>query len=162
MRVVLIVGADCVPLEIGKRDSERSLTETGKIQIEKSSDFLKKIGVFPECILVSPFIRSQETGRLLAEKLDNNGVVETLHLLMPGVGVDDLIKEISNRVASCSCLWLGVVIHQTDADYIIQNLFLGKGECRIPISPGLLIGLDINVPQAKTIDLLFVKYPVDL
>lgn len=160
MRVVLIIGADCVPLETGKRDFERTLTEAGKEQATGAAEFLNINGVQLEYILASPFNRAQETGKCLAEKLKNDCIVETVQTLMPGLDVDDLIKTISTRISGLSCQWIGVVIHQTDADYILQSLLNGgEIDYRIPVCPGLIIGMDIVNPKTKNIDLLFLKYP---
>lgn len=159
MRVLLMVGAECAPRELGQRDSERHISKFGNCQAEDAASFINSLGVVPKIILASPFLRIQETGHCLAEKLAGDSVVETVHALMPGTGPDEILRAVTQRSGDCSDQdWKAVIIHESDADFIIRNL-VGK-DYSLPIAAGMVIGLEITCAQAKILGrILFSRYP---
>ena len=162
MRVILIIGVECVPLEIGQRDSERHISKYGNCQAADAASFLNILGVLPKIILTSPFLRTQETGRCLAEKISGNCSVEPVPALMPGAGPDEIMQAITQRSSDCSDQeWTAVVIHEPDADFIIRNL-IGQ-EYTVPINSGMVVGLELACAHGKvTGKLLFTRYPGEI
>lgn len=162
MHVLLMVGADCDPLEVGQRDSERHISENGNCQAADAAFFINTIGVCPKIILASPFMRTQETGKCLAEKLTVDCNVETVPALMPGAGPDELLRAINQRSEDCSDQnWIAVIIHESDAALIFRSL-IGE-EYAIPMFPGMVVGLELSCAHAKISGkILFSRYPGDL
>ena len=162
MRVLLMIGADCIPLEVGQRDSERHISEAGNCQVADAASFLNTLGISPKIILTSPFVRSQETGKCLAEKLKGDSSAETVPGLMPGAGPDELMRAITQRSDGCSAKeWIAVIIHELDAAFIFSSL-IGV-DFSIPICAGMLIGMEIACSHAKVNGkLLFSRYPGDI
>lgn len=161
MRVILMVGAECVPLEKGQRDSERHISEHGNYQAADAAFFLNSLNVTPQIILASPFLRTQETGKCLAEKLNSECVVESTPGLMPGAGPDEMMRAITQRGDCNDQNWVAVIIHESDAAFILRSLIGEK--YALPIASGTMLGVEISCAHAKISGkLLFSRYPGDI
>lgn len=159
MQILLIVGAECAPLELGQRDVERHISEHGNCQAQDAANFLNDLGVSPHIILTGPFIRTKETGQCLSQKLNSGCKVETVSELMPGAGPGELMQSITQRSADCSEKgWIAVVIHSPDANYIFRSI-LGENYS-LPICPGMVVGMEISCNHANISGkILFSRYP---
>ena len=160
MRVLLMISAQCAPLEEGSRDCDRPLTNGGRRDAMEAAEFAKKLSIAPECVLVSPFQRSKVTGDIFAESFDNPPPVEIVPALMPGAGVSELMKAITDHTEITQNDWILVVIHYSDANFILSSLFNQKNKFNFMLQPGILLGLDILLHKgALSAKILFSKYP---
>ena len=160
MKLLLIVSAECIPQEVGSRDSDRSLTQTGEKGILESANFLNKLDITPKIVLTSPFKRTQKTGDLFAANFKTSPKVETVPGLMPGANAGELIKAITNRVTCDSEDWLAVVVHFADTNLILGEILGEKRKCEFPVTPGLMIGVEMKCNEGSLSgQILFTKYP---
>lgn len=162
MRVLLMVGADCPPLEAGQRDVERHISECGNCQAADAAHFLNTLGVVPKIIFTSPFVRIKETGNCLSERLSGGCQVEVVSALMPGAGPDELMRAITQRSGDCTIEeWIAVIIHESDANFIFRSL-MGQ-DYSLPVYAGMVSGMDITCDHAQICGkLLFLRYPGEI
>ena len=67
-------------------DNTRPLSNTGKHQVQKALDGMKKNGFKPEIILTSPFVRAQQTAEIV-KQLGEDVKVEKVNDLRSGASV---------------------------------------------------------------------------
>lgn len=119
-----------------KQDSERQLTEAGRLQARVAANKLKeKLAARDEeigQIITSPYIRALETANIAATVLGLDGRVATEKRLAPGADVSK-VKEIEDEYRDSGNLLL--VGHEPDLGIIAGQLLrlsvarpLGKAE----------------------------------
>lgn len=67
---------------------------------------MRKLGIDPEFILTSPYIRAHETAKLASKSLGRKKL-ELLNALQPGTPVPELIQEIKNKFDCDSLILVG-------------------------------------------------------
>jgi phosphohistidine phosphatase len=83
---------DCPP------DFERFLTDKGKRRTRASARGLAALGVAPELILSSTYVRARETAEIAAEELDLDPTrIELTESLVPEAGPQRILREASAK-----------------------------------------------------------------
>lgn len=83
--------------QVASDDFNRQLTEAGKIGISQLWQQIREVEAeLPTAILVSPYIRAQETATLIATALGITNI-ETTELLVPEASVSALLEDLSQR-----------------------------------------------------------------
>ncbi|HOK05473.1 MAG TPA: histidine phosphatase family protein [Victivallales bacterium] len=126
------------------RDSERSITESGRGDAAYAAEFMKALGLEPKVIICSPFKRTVETAQTLADNLDDPPPVQIAHSIMPGAGLDEILKAIKSRVECSEEDWILAVCHEPDISSCVKELLKESGDYKIPVEPGTLIGLELT------------------
>jgi phosphohistidine phosphatase len=96
MLIYLMRHADAEPKRPGGKDEERRLTEKGIEVTDRVSRGLKRMGVMPDLILSSPFVRAFETADIVRRTLGISRGVVKVHELVPDSDFDTLMKILSN------------------------------------------------------------------
>lgn len=73
-------------------DRQRTLTANGRRRTRQAARGLKALGVQPDMIASSPFVRALETAGILLDVLLPDGDVEVCGFLAPGATADDLLS----------------------------------------------------------------------
>lgn len=68
-RLLLLRHAEAEQLRAGGTDAQRSLTAHGRLQVRQLAQHLRRQGVRPDAILISPATRTRETAQILIEQL---------------------------------------------------------------------------------------------
>jgi phosphohistidine phosphatase len=127
------------------KDTERPLTDIGKLQATHVGKFLQQQKIHIETLLASPMKRAQQTASIVGQKLQTNSVTTT-DFLLNGAGFISLI-ELLNQLHSRSVLLVGHIPHLVGAlsfllsDKNNREIELGKCSLAIveslsPIEPG--------------------------
>jgi len=78
MYLLLIRHGDSENTKPGMTDNDRTLTLTGFDEIKSTARVIKSCGFQPDSILVSPYVRAQETAHSLTYMLDvSREIIET-------------------------------------------------------------------------------------
>lgn len=114
-------------------DRQRPLTDDGRKKIEQIAGKLKKLGVMPDLILSSPYMRAEQTAFILAKEF---GLIQNLKysdLLVPDGESEAIISEI---VAKYMVDDLFIVGHEPCLGLLISGLVVGNPILAINIKKG--------------------------
>ena len=124
-------------------DAERPLSEAGREDAKKLSDYLLSQGIKIGEILCSPFFRCHQTANIMASALTENIQPKALSILAPGSGVEDLMRAVINHAKGCKD-WVLCVLHQPDVSHILGSLICTDSSFTIPVRNGDLYALNIS------------------
>ena len=103
-------------------DRMRPLTSLGAQLVRAAAEGLARIEPNVEQVMSSPFARSRQTARVLADVLET-GEVEELEALGPEGPVADVLADLSARVSDRSLVLVG---HQPDLGFLAGWLLFGS------------------------------------
>ncbi len=149
MLLILMRSAECVPLESGQRDSERALTDSGFGDVISSAIFINSLGLDPKVILTSPFKRTRQTADILSEHLQNHPQVVTAASIMPGSGVEELMRAVISNSDAASDEWVVAVGHQPDIGMTLKELLEPSNQFNLPVDPGSIFGIIVQNINGK-------------
>src|SRR5436190_20233478 len=78
-------------------DSQRALTTQGREKINKVAHALKKLGLQPDLILSSPYVRAEQTATILAKEFDCKKDLKFSDQLVPTGKAEAIINEIAQN-----------------------------------------------------------------
>ena len=117
----------------GTRDADRSLTEKGRVEIERISKWMNSQGIACELIATSPLKRGQETAGIVAEYTGAESRVVIWESLAPGESPDNELKNVVKERNDSAILIVGhepmlsMFISRTIAGTDIASIVLAKG-----------------------------------
>ena len=134
-----------------RRDADRNLTEHGRQQVVRSAAHL--IGQPLDCILVSPYVRAQQTADLVRDALGFSSALKTVLWLTPESDPRFAVNQLPD---SGNVL---LVSHQPFVGELIS--LLQHGHCRQPqpMQTASLAELEGEWPLAGSLRLLRVWHP---
>ena len=116
-------------------DSERELTEDGRLQIEASSAGLRLLGLDAHLTISSPFIRARQTAEIHTARL--GGTHETWAGLVPSAPASATRDEILSRGKMLAQdQRLVVVGHNPNISSVLSLLVAGHGAAVFNVRPG--------------------------
>ena len=116
-------------------DSERSLTEDGKLQIEASSVGLARLGLHIDVAISSPFLRARQTAGVHCARL--GGELESWAGLTPSSPAAATRDEILQRGKSLGPdRVMAVFGHNPNITSVISLLVAGHGAAMFNVRPG--------------------------
>jgi phosphohistidine phosphatase len=101
----------------GKPDFERVLTPEGRLKLRRQVVGLKRMDLEVDTLLSSPYKRTQETAKILANGLDLK--METLPDLGCGASLDDVVEYFESNGQPNSAMLVG---HQPDLGEMVRVL----------------------------------------
>lgn len=142
-------------------DPERFLTDKGKARVRVGARGLKALGITPEVIVTSPYVRAQQTAEIAREELGDVLLVES-DLLIPMADPSKIVELLRAR-SEQNILCVGhspnldlVVAHLIGADDPVTSL-KKAGAASIEIRhgrPGVGGGVLVGVYPASALRLL--------
>ena len=88
-------------------DSARPLTEKGRDKMEKIASALKALGIAPDLIVSSPYLRAKETAEILAKGLKYKTDIAFSDALVPMENADRIIGEINEKYSVDELMLVG-------------------------------------------------------
>jgi phosphohistidine phosphatase len=143
-------------------DLQRPLTHKGKEKMKKIAQGLWELEVQLDLILTSPAMRTMDTARILANRLDvkKDKVIATGNLEPTGYA-DELIKEINEKYGDVENLAL--VGHEPYLSGLISVLLSGESNISLTLKKGGVCHLAIDTLQyGKCADLKWLLAPSQL
>jgi phosphohistidine phosphatase len=113
-------------------DSQRPLTDKGRAKMRDITRGLKALGVAPQIILSSPYVRARQTAEILREGLDVQNPIVFTENLLPLAHPDHMWDELKqyNGVDS-----IALVGHEPNMS-ALANLLLGVTRLQIVFKKG--------------------------
>ena len=156
MRIYLIRHSNAV--EVGAEDyeddSQRPLTEKGCEKMDSIASALKRLGVQPDLIVSSPYVRARQTAELLAQGLKYKGKIELNEALIPFGEANTIIGEINEKYTVGELIIVG---HEPSLGLLIGALSAGNPELSITLKKGSVCCLaadDLRVERKASIEWL--------
>lgn len=135
-------------------DAERPLTAQGKKKMAREAKRFCVLGIAPDAILTSPFVRAYQTAEIIGDELDIR--VEEDHRLAPGFSIDCLADILRERAGANGLLLVG---HEPDLSQVVGNL-IGGG--RVVMKKGGVACIDLPNPASLQGELLWLLSPKTL
>ena len=156
MRIYLIRHSNAVDLgaEEYEDDSQRPLTEKGCEKLESIASALKRLGVGPDLIVSSPYVRARQTAELLARGLKYKGEIELNEALIPFGEADTIVGEINEKYSVDELLIVG---HEPSLGILIGTLTSGNPDMAITLKKGSVCCLaadDLRVERKAALEWL--------
>ena len=114
-------------------DSLRPLTEKGRDKMKDIASAFKKMGLKPDLIVSSPYVRARETAEILAKVLKYKQELTFSDSLVPSGNADEIIGEINEKYSVDELVLVG---HEPCISALIGTLTVGNPELAINIKNG--------------------------
>ena len=162
MHIILMRCASSESYEQEPRDQDRGLTEDGRQDIAAAAAFLNALDIHLDAILTSPFKRARQTAEELARQLPEAPAVTNAPAIMPGAGVEELMRAVCNRVQCSDTGWVLAVGHEPDIGRTLHEALGAQSQYRLPVASGDLFGLALachaGIPSGR---LIFAFSPIN-
>lgn len=116
------------------RDADRPLTPKGKRRVRAIAAALKRLGVKPDLILTSPYLRARQTAGIVAEMLRAKGRLKLCSHLIPSGGIRHLIEFIRQAEPEADALLL--VGHEPYLSSLASLLVSGNPSSTLTLKKG--------------------------
>ena len=122
-------------------DSLRPLTDKGREKMQKIAQALKTLGVSPDLIVSSPYVRASQTASILTKTFKYNEEILYNDLLMPMGQPDDMIGEINEKYSVDELMLVG---HEPNLSSLISILLAGSSDISINLKKGGVCCLSVD------------------
>lgn len=122
-------------------DSLRPLTEKGREKMKKIAQALCEVGVEPDLIVSSPFVRARQTADILARELKYKKEPAYSDSLVPTGEPNDMIGEINEKYAVDELMLVG---HEPNLSSLAGVLLAGNPGLSINLKKGGVCCLSVD------------------
>jgi len=122
-------------------DSLRPLTEKGKEKMHRIAGGLLELGVEPDLIVSSPYIRARQTASILAKVLKCRQELAYSDFLVPMGEPDDMIGEINEKYSVNELMLVG---HEPSLSALVGVLLAGDPDISINFKKGGICCLSVD------------------
>lgn len=123
-------------------DAARRLTPRGVEQARVVGRFCARVGIAPELILHSPFVRAEQTARAFAEAWPGDArTLQSAPFATSGMRLEAGMRELLAYERFGSVMLVG---HQPDLGLLASSLLGLQDEGNLPVGKASLIGLDVR------------------
>jgi phosphohistidine phosphatase len=114
-------------------DSLRPLTEKGREKMKKIAAALRELGVAPDLIVSSPYLRASQTAAILAKELKYKEELAYSDSLVPMGEPDVMIGEINEKYSVDELMLVG---HEPSLSALAGVLLAGNAEIALNFKKG--------------------------
>lgn len=122
-------------------DRLRPLTEKGREKMKKIADAIKILGVKPDLIVSSPYIRASQTASILAKTFKYREEIAYSDSLVPMGEPDDMIGEINEKYSVDELMLVG---HEPNLSTLASVLLSGNPDVSINFKKGGICCLSVD------------------
>lgn len=133
MKLYLIRHAIAEDLADHEDDSLRPLTEKGREKMKRISQALKELGVQPDVIVSSPYLRASQTASILVKELKYKEELLYSDFLTPMAEPNDMIGEINEKFSVDELMLVG---HEPNLSSLASVLLAGSPDLSINFKKG--------------------------
>jgi phosphohistidine phosphatase len=133
-------------MSVASRDADRSLTVSGKKEVEDISRALNELNLELDHILTSPLNRARETAKIISKILKLDDKLEESQELKPEGARPDLYRRLEKLKQDSSVLLVG---HEPYLSTMISEITSGNSSARIILKKGGLARVHINAFNPK-------------
>jgi len=122
-------------------DSLRPLTEKGREKMRRIAKALKELGVQPDLIVSSPYMRASQTAVILAKEFKYREELAYSDFLMPVAEPDDMIGEINEKFSVDELILVG---HEPNLSSLVSVLLAGNSDLSVNFKKGGVCCLSVD------------------
>lgn len=122
-------------------DSLRPLTDTGREKMEKIACALVELGVTPNLIVSSPYVRASQTASVLANEFKYKEELAYSDFLLPMGEPNDMIGEINEKFSVDELMLVG---HEPNLSSLASVLLTGSPDLSINFKKGGVCCLSVD------------------
>jgi phosphohistidine phosphatase len=121
-------------------DFERTLTQRGEGDVHAAGRALQTMINRLHCVMASPFVRAQQTARILCGYFGNPPIEQCDHLT-PSADPKNLFRELEHCTNDSNVL---LVSHEPFVSTCISMLAYGSGDARIAVRPATMACVQVG------------------
>ncbi len=125
----------------GVTDAERELTKEGIERMEKAAAGLRSLGIAPEIILTSPYVRARQTAEILLDAFGAGPSLKVTPALVPHGNRAELYREILKQDGIGEIMLVG---HQPSLGKIAGEIAWGSAEHALDLKKGGACAIEID------------------
>ena len=130
----------------GVTDAERELTKEGIEKMEKAAAGLRSLGIAPELILTSPYVRARQTAEILVNMVSARPSLKETPALVPHGNRAELYREILKQDGIGEIMLVG---HQPSLGKIAGEIAWGSAEHALDLKKGGACAIEIDKVTAS-------------
>lgn len=127
-----------------EEDSARPLTEKGREKMDMIASALQGLGLKPDLIVSSPYVRARETAEIVAKVLKYKKDLAFCEALVPMGDADEVIGEINEKYHVDELILVG---HEPSMSTLIGTLTAGNPDLAITLKKGGVCCLSADDPR---------------
>ena len=128
MKLFLVRHAIAEDLSDQDDDSLRPLTDKGREKMRRIAQALEELGVMPDLIVSSPYVRASQTASILAKELKYKEELAYSDFLVPMGEPNDMIGEINEKFSVDELMLVG---HEPNLSSLASILLTGDSDLSI-------------------------------
>ena len=136
-------------MAVAEKDSERGLTESGKVEIREVGESMAKLDLKFDLVATSPLKRAKETAAIVNRALKRKGAVEEWGELVPEGSREALYRRLGKQRAGSSILLVGHEPYLTTAINELAARGGSEGGTRIVLKKGGLARVSLSGSGAR-------------
>ena len=136
-------------MAVAEKDSERGLTESGKVEIREIGESMASLNLKFDLVATSPLKRAKETAIIVNEAMKRRGGVEEWVELVPEGSREALYRRLGKQRAGTSLLLVGHEPYLTTAINELAAKGGSQGSARIVLKKGGLARLSVSGSGAR-------------
>ena len=133
MKLYLVRHAIAEDLTDQEDDNLRPLTDKGRKKMHQIARALEELGVQPDLIVSSPYVRASQTASILAKELKYKEELAYSDLLMPMGEPSDMIGEINEKFSVDELMLVG---HEPNLGSLASVLLTGGPDLSVNFKKG--------------------------
>ncbi len=141
MKLYLVRHAIAEDITDYEDDSLRPLTEKGSDKMHRIAQALRELGVEPDLIVSSPYVRASQTASVLAKELKYKEEIAYSDFLVPMAEPDDMIGEINEKYSVDELMLVG---HEPNLSSLASILLAGNPDISINFKKGGVCCLSVD------------------
>jgi phosphohistidine phosphatase len=141
MKLYLVRHAIAEDVRESEDDSLRPLTEKGREKMRRIAQALNELGVQPDLIVSSPYVRASQTASVLAKELKYKEELVYSDFLVPMAEPDDMIGEINEKFSVDELMLVG---HEPNLSSLAGVLLAGSPDLSINFKKGGVCCLSVD------------------
>jgi len=141
MKLYLVRHAIAEDVRESEDDSLRPLTEKGREKMRRIAQALNELGVQPDLIVSSPYVRASQTASVLAKELKYKEELAYSDFLVPMAEPNDMIGEINEKFSVDELMLVG---HEPNLSSLASVLLAGSPDLSINFKKGGVCCLSVD------------------
>jgi len=141
MKLYLVRHAIAEDIGDHEDDSLRPLTEKGREKMRRIAGALAELGIQPDLIVSSPYVRASQTAVILAKELKYKEELAYSNFLMPMGEPNDMIGEINEKFSVDELMLVG---HEPNLSSLASVLLAGSPDLSINLKKGGICCLSVD------------------
>jgi len=141
MKLYLVRHAIAEDIGDHEDDSLRPLTEKGREKMRRIALALEELGVQPDLIVSSPYVRASQTAVILAKELKYKEELLYSDFLVPMGEPNDMIGEINEKFSVDELMLVG---HEPNLSSLASVLLAGSPDLSINLKKGGVCCLSVD------------------